>query len=592
MSPVKAAGVRSSTAPWVRLCRPAAMLLACVLAAPGALAQAGAQAVALPNWELNTWGQTPTRVSTAPDATRCGAGGWHFAKHQQGDGDAELTLPNVLAPNRAYRFRVQVTPLSGQGTVDVFFRKTGPHYETTGIRSVRVRAGEAQTVELRGIYDASTLGAVRVGLRDEGLGVCLSRPTLEPLSPDAVGEERPRQRIDSRFFGIHLNRLGVHRGWPGFDPGLVRMWDAGTTWADLQPTRGPIDWARNPHAQRMDLFADHLKHSRTGASLLVTLGMTPPWAAQASTATCAQAHYGPRSCVPPADLEDWRQYVRAVAQRLAGRAFHWELLNEADIPMHWAGQPQQLVEMARVAHEELHRADPRNRLMGPNVTYHGLRLLNDFLRLGGGRYVDAISVHVYLGRTPGFALSKMRNVQELVRSHGLSLAVWNTEAGTACVPEVDCGPAPAGRVRMSGEAALAQAVLGHAAQGVRHLSHYTWEGALTEAGGLPLVQPDFATPTAAGLALERVRRWLVGAEVQWLGGAEERLRRVEISQGARHCVAAWVDAGEVDLPPQAIGAGLAPVETAASDPVRIGSDGRWHIGTVPVLGCRTAPAAR
>lgn len=562
------------------------MTLDRVFRALAALACAGLPAIPhaqQPAWALNSWGSRPTVVTAEQDEARCGTAGFHFVKSRQGDGEAELVWPEALKAGQAYRFTVRVKRLAGQGWVDLYFRKSGPHYETTAIRSFMPRA-DPQTVVLEGIYDGFGPGAVRMGLRDEGQAVCLSSARLEAIGPENIGERRPRQLIDASFFGIHLNKLGTHNGWPSFDPGVVRMWDTGTTWADIQPSPGPIDWRGEPHAQRFDYFASHVRRFNAKASLLVTLGMTPTWAAAGGPGGCGgNLPYGARACMPPADMSAWRAYVRALAQRYKGRARYWEVLNEADVPMHWNGSARQLVEMTRIAREEIKAADPGNVLMGPNITAQGLRLLNEFFRHGGDKYIDAVSIHFYIGRSPQLALSKLRNAQQLLRAWGLNLPIWNTEAGTSCTPDFDCDAVMANRAATDGVSALAQAYLGQAAQGVRHISYYTWEGGVVSAGGLPLVQRDRDTPTQAGRVLETLKDWMVGAEVSWLSGPDDRIKRVALMRRDRVCTAAWVEAGEAVLPVAQLSNAEKAID-ALGQAVLSQSD-RYRLGALPVLGC-------
>lgn len=539
------------------------------------------QAVALPAWQLNAWGGRATAVEFAVDP-RCGAGGYFFSKTKQGDGDAELVLPDTLAPGRAYRFSVQVRSVVGQGAVDIYFRRTSAFYEMTAIRPLRPTR-DVQTVVLTGIHDSPGRGGVRVAIRNEGLGICLMSPTLEAISVDMVGDGAIKRTVTPQFFGIHLNRLGAHNGWPSFNPGVVRMWDTGTTWADLQPERGKIDWAGNPHGQRFDYFARHVKRANPNSLMLVTLGMTPNWASSQGDGSCGSADYGKKACFPPAELEDWRLYVRALATRFRGRVKYWEVLNEADVPIHWNGSAAKLVDLARVAHEELKSVDPSNVVLSPSVTMLGFSLLNDFLRLGGGQYIDAVAVHAYIGRTPSLGVTKLRNLQELIKGHGLNLPIWNTEAGLSCIPEVDCDSYLAGRPPMDGVAALAQAYLGQAAQGVVSISYHTWEGGVTQAGGLPFVRNDHQTPTVAGEVMARLRQWMVGADISWLPTTAGKIRRVALNTSDKRCVVSWAESGEGRVSAELMGGALELVDVMGSAQLRQG-DG-FKVTTLPVMGC-------
>ena len=243
----------------------------------------GAGAVTLPErpWVLQAWGN-PAPVADATPTAECnpagGSGGYIFGKTRSGGGAAELIIPSVLVPGKAYELVLPVKLVRGDGGLDVFFRRDSPYYETTSVRTVTAKA-QWQTVTLRGIYDAPRVGSVRLALRNDGAAVCLGRPELREINPDGVGADDQWHPVSSHFLGIHLNKLGRHHGWPSFQPDVIRMWGTGTTWHELQPREGRIDWRGNAHGQRLDFFAAHVRERSRDAAMLMTIGMTPPWAA-------------------------------------------------------------------------------------------------------------------------------------------------------------------------------------------------------------------------------------------------------------------------------------------------------------------------
>ena len=60
---------------------------------------------------------------------------------------------------------------------------------------------------------------------------------LLPASPAAAA----KVTVDKRFFGIHDTDA---TSWPSISVGSLRLWDAGVTWADIQPEQGRFDWTR------------------------------------------------------------------------------------------------------------------------------------------------------------------------------------------------------------------------------------------------------------------------------------------------------------------------------------------------------------
>jgi hypothetical protein len=512
------------------------------------MADVQARPVAAREWGVNAWGVEPPRVVQGMREERCRSGGADGVVFQITDkrrGEAEMALSNALKPMVAYEFTARIKALTSGTTtvpVDLFFRKDGPHYQTAVIRTVKAGA-DWQSVSLKGVYFLDGEGSVRVSVPAGAAPVCVSQAAIREIAADEVGAPPRAYRITSRLFGVHLNKLGSHNSWPAFDPGVVRLWDSGTTWADMQPDDEPIDWAHNPAAVRMQYYLKHVRrHGGSDSELMMTLGMTPRWAA--TPGTCNPAPYGPTSCRPPQLRSDWRRFVAELARRFDGQIRLWEVWNEADMWFHWGGDAQGLVNLLKDARDELKAVNPENVVIGPNVTVNGLRLLNDFLNRGAGNYMDGLSFHAYFGRTPSIALAAVRNVRQMLSYHGLDLPLWNTEVGIACDTPATCARVGAPGFAREGLAAIAQGLIGEAALGVVNTNYHTWEGGVVASGHLPLVEDDFRTETDAGVFYRKLRTLLVGKTVRWVSELPGHGGLVEV-QGLQKssCLIAWGEDG-------------------------------------------------
>lgn len=547
-----------------------------------------------PFWQIQSWGSSKPQAAFVEDEA-CRNGlmpGWRFAKLGNGGGDAELIVPTVLQPGLGYEFSVQMKAVDGGLPVvaDLAFRRDGPFYEVSVIRPLKLDVGSWQTVVMRGRYTSLGAGSVRLNLPRDGSGVCVGKPTLKRW--DGVDAAAASYRVPKEFFGVHLNKLGLHNGWPVFDPDVVRMWSTGTSWAELQPAPGPIDWRGNLYAQRLDYFVRHVSRQQGEHQMVMTLGMTPAWAvAKGDASACSQSPFGALTCMPPADLNAWRLFVRELAQRYQESPIKvWEIWNEADVGMHWLGGADLMVEMVRIAAEEVKAVSPRSLVLGPNVTSLGMRFLHDFLAAGGGKYIDGVSVHVYSGRSPKRLMDQIRNVKDLMQSHGLSLPIWNTETNTACgggpesdrlLEQVFCAAMPA-------EDAMVQSLMGQAALGVRNVSLYTWEGAELNVGGVGLVEADFRTETLAGVVLDRVVGLLRGSNVAWSVPTVEGLQAIDVLSAARTCKVMWAESDPVQVPGNARGASTWAKQLNGQDVDQLAS-GEWRVSTMPVASCIGSP---
>lgn len=510
------------------------------------------------DWRVNSWGSVAPSASFQrldPSCSRDGIVSSSFKVISRGNGDAEVTLPGVLEPNKAYRFNVWLHS-SRSTLVDVFFRRNGFPYETTAIRSIKVLGWTP--VSLSGIHASTGHGSIRIAVREENVAICINSATLVPLEFSAVGAQNFSSYIDPNFFGVHLNRLGVHNGWPTFDPGTLRLWDSGTTWAQLQPVNSPIDWQKNPYAQRLDYYVKHGLSKHRDIQFIYTMGMTPSWAGSKHRTDCNHSSYGPSICTKPVDLESWRQYVRALGVRYKGVIRIWEIWNEADVWLHWDHAPEDLLPLVKIAAQELKSIDPTNQIIGPNITGGGLRFLSQFLAAGGGAYLDGVSMHAYLGRVPELSLAQVRNVRQMLKDSGLgNMPIWNTETAVSCNTLLeDCKPLqPEKQKVLSGENSLAQGLVGNAALGVKGFVYYTWEGAALEYGNLSLTESNYRVPTKASLILGTIKAWLSGSQVRYRTANRSGLNVVEIQKGKAKSLVLWSSGAPVtfDLKEFAVG---------------------------------------
>lgn len=161
--------------------------------------------------------------------------------------------------------------------------------------------------------------------------------------------------------GTHLNQHGqltdAPESWPDFAVPAVRLWDTRTTWADLEP---------RDDAWSFDHLDAHLAVAESHGTddVLLVLAGTPRWAARDPDAQGAP--WLPKgSASPPRDLEEWREYVRTIATRYAGRIDAYQIGNEPNLAWFWQGSRAQLARLVRAGAEEIHRADPRAKVIAP-----------------------------------------------------------------------------------------------------------------------------------------------------------------------------------------------------------------------------------
>ena len=229
-------------------------------------------------------------------------------------------------------------------------------------------------------------------------------------------------RFSRDFFGMHMHRSEQTGNWPDLAFGSWRLWDSYSGWAWLEPTQGSWQFTK------LDGYV--LRATTAGVSLLLPLGVTPRWA---SARPNEPGIYGPGMAAEPADMERWRTYVRLVATRYSGRIAAYEILNEANTPPFYTGSMEKLVEMTRIAREEIGRADPKALLVAPSGVGLDKRIawVRDFLVAGGAQYVDVASFHLYHSPMPPEAMvPRILEMRDQLAKAGFgNVPLWNTEAG-------------------------------------------------------------------------------------------------------------------------------------------------------------------
>ncbi|MFG1604078.1 helix-turn-helix domain-containing protein [Actinoplanes sp. NPDC049265] len=405
----------------------------------------------------------------------------------------------------------------------------------------------------------------------------LNGPPPPEDPPTVVGPTwtLPPEPVPRQLFGVTVN--SATGDMPTFDVGAVRLWDSGTLWARLQPSRGVFDWY---------LLDRHIAGTQAaGLPTLFTIGGTPGWAAP----DAPKAPYPEDArAAPPDDLADWDAFIRALAQRYAGRIEAYELWALANDHRFYNGDTETLVEMSRRAKDIIDAADPSALVVCPGMgnlwTPEGRTRLQRFAELGGYKYCDVASIKLYqrsAAEPPETMFELTDTVDRILHVSGVHPRVWNT--GTTYSIPLE-GHLPEARAR---DYAVRFFLVGIMARNtfIERMYFYSW-GKTT----VPIVlQADGSPPTAAARGVEALQRWLAGAKSQVCGhGAaldlppnawECRFTRKDGSLPSSFTVA-WTHQGRATI---VAGPGVVAVDRldGTSTPVRAGS--RLELGEEPVL---------
>lgn len=324
-----------------------------------------------------------------------------------------------------------------------------------------------------------------------GLGLASNPIFVVELQP-------PTSTIPATYFGLHIHHLDrpTPTPWPNMPVPAWRLWDAEVTWSDLEPNKGQWQFGR------LDRYVSLAQQNHT--ALLLALGGCPPWA---SSHPRLPSDYSPGFTAPPANIEDWRNYVRTIATRYKGRIEGYEIWNEPNLSGFWSGTTDQIVMLTKEASQIIHAVDPSAKLVSPSATAaYGVPWLGEFLQKGGGQYVDVIGFHFYVDPhtlAPEDMIPVIQRVRQVMTDNGMAnKPLWNTETGWLQPAKFDSDEIAAGF--------LARAYILSWAAGVQRFYWYAWDNR-----SLAIVTYKEAErkTTPAGSAYKIMEEWLVGARM-------------------------------------------------------------------------------
>ena len=273
--------------------------------------------------------------------------------------------------------------------------------------------------------------------------------------------------------------------------GTTRTWDSFPMldWADINSAPAVYNF------QHLDSFLK--MNQERNVEVIYTFGRTPLWASsQRGTPT----PYGPGECAPPSDLQNWDNYVTAIAVHAGTRIQYWELWNEPQDPEYYCGDMGTLLTMAQHAYRIIKSVNPAALVITPSASAAGgPAWLDTYLSQGGGNYADIMSFHGYCNSEAESINSVVSQYRNVISAHGQSnKPLWDTEADWAGDPD-DVLAGDANRA-----AFIAKYYLLQWSGGVSRFVWYAYDGGTW--GGLSGADPDVT-------AYNTVQQWMEGASM-------------------------------------------------------------------------------
>jgi hypothetical protein len=214
-------------------------------------------------------------------------------------------------------------------------------------------------------------------------------------------------------------------------PGMVRLWSSGTSWALLNTDRGTYDWKTLD--TWLDLIVEHQPRKT-----IYTFGQVPCWIA---SGTCTHHGWGSGeswSPTPPSDLTSngspsFTAFVRELVTHCSpaghcvkNRIKYWEMWNEASNIPQWTGTQKQLYEMFKPVIPIIRDQVPGAIVSTPPISGGNTTWMASWLALenNNGRLSDYYGFHVYLLDVP--PETRIRMVERMVAAKNNAAGWTNT----------------------------------------------------------------------------------------------------------------------------------------------------------------------
>ncbi len=171
-------------------------------------------------------------------------------------------------------------------------------------------------------------------------------------------EAKPIKKITPKVLGVHAYNIE-----PGVPAGSLRL-VCFPTWRDIEKTKGNYDW------DQLDAYVNNAL-SWGYKDILYTFCGTPKWAVGSQTPRypdrAAVVPGDATAALPPADMGDWKAFVKAVAKRYKGKITSYQAWNEITSFDFYQGTAGKMAQMTKVAYKAIRKVDPKADVISASV---------------------------------------------------------------------------------------------------------------------------------------------------------------------------------------------------------------------------------
>ena len=162
---------------------------------------------------------------------------------------------------------------------------------------------------------------------------------------------------------------------------------------------------------------------KAGLDMLTLLGFNNP------------LYHSGAPCVPKTseEISAFGKYIHTLVSFLGSRCGMYEIWNEPNLASFSEDiSPEAYIRVLKAAAPAVKSANPDAYIIGPGTCGEALPWVERFLRLGGGEYLDALSIHPYIwtpGPVDGGLFKKLSDTEALIQKYCPKLKLVVSELG-------------------------------------------------------------------------------------------------------------------------------------------------------------------
>jgi len=182
-------------------------------------------------------------------------------------------------------------------------------------------------------------------------------------------------------------------------------------WSVIEPENDKFDWRKADLAVKT--------YEEAGLKLLIILCYASAWSGRAPDTA--------------EEIANFADYAYHMVQRYKDRVKYWEIWNEPNIAPFWVPdpRPEKYYALLKEAYKAIKKADPEAVVIGCCTAGTALPFIECVLRLGGGQYMDALSIHPYQAGSAevGSEFGKIKELVRIMVKYKVNKPIWITEMG-------------------------------------------------------------------------------------------------------------------------------------------------------------------